>query len=182
MSSKSVKFEIELQGLKVKFEGDIQIAERVQGEITNAIQSLASAQTKMLSAGKPPAAAAPVQIEGGGSRRSRRRSRRGGAAGGTGIDPSIIDGATVEANGDGDADAGDVRRRRSGAGQSGLVTALKDDGFFGSKRTISDIRGALGKKGHSFKSNEISPTLVALTQQEILQREKNDKDQWVYFA
>jgi hypothetical protein len=178
MASKTVKFEVELRGLRVKFEGDIQIAEKFSGEIAGAINNLASAQQKLLPAPQRQAAHQPAQIEGG--RRGGRRRKRTAAGGG--IDPAIIDGATVDPNGDGDADAGEVRRRRSGAGQSGLVTALKDDGFFSSKRTISDIRGALGKKGHSFKSNEISPTLVALTQQEILQREKNDKDQWVYFA
>jgi predicted transcriptional regulator len=59
---------------------------------------------------------------------------------------------------------------------------LKTDGFFSERRTIGEIREALSRKGHSFGSNEISPILVSLTKKELLQREKNAEDQWVYYS
>lgn len=74
------------------------------------------------------------------------------------------------------------RARRSSGGQTTLLTALKDESFFTAKRTISDIRAELAKKGHTFKSNEISPSLVALTRDQVLKREKNGEGQWIYFA
>jgi hypothetical protein len=85
----------------------------------------------------------------------------------------------ADANGD---EPAETRRRRSGAGPSALLTVLKEEGFFAEKRTIADIRAALGKKGHTYKSNEVSPTLVSLTQQQVLKREKNADNQWIYFV
>jgi hypothetical protein len=112
--SKTVKFEIELQGLKVKFEGDVQIAEKLSTEITGAITSLAAAQQKLLPAPQraTPAAAPPAADPGPRRGASRRRRRPSGG----GIDPAILDGTTVPTNGDGDAEGAEApTRRRSGA-------------------------------------------------------------------
>jgi len=178
-ATKSIKFEISLEKLSVKFEGDIQTAERLQGEIAGAINSLASAQHKML-APAPKVVATPV-IDAGRGRRGRRRRKTT-----DGIDPAILD-ATAAPNGDGEDDAvnanGGSRARRSSSGATTLLTTLKDEGFFGAgKRTISEIREALGRKGHTFKSNEISPSLVSMTKSGALQREKNAEKQWIYFS
>jgi hypothetical protein len=188
MSSKTVKFELSLEKLTVKFEGDIQIAERFQGEITGALNTLASTQNRMLAAGQavpaaPPATEPPAA---GGRRRGRRRK----AGPGAGIDPSILDGVTVPSgNGDGStaadqasASQGAKRQRRSSSGPSALITTLKTDGFFAAKRDIGAIRAALAQKGHSLQSNEVSPSLVSLTKQGVLKREQNEQAQWVYFA
>jgi hypothetical protein len=182
MASKTVKFEIELKGLRVKFEGDVQIAERFSGEIAHAVNNLASAQNRLLPS--PHSNTPQAQMTDGGVRRGVRRRKRSapapGATGTKGIDPAVIDGATVvDENG---TDSTQPRRRRTGAGPSALIVTLKDEGFFGEKRAIGDIRAALGRKGHTYQSNEVSPTLVSLTQQAILQREKNDEGQWVYFV
>lgn len=174
MSAKSIKFEISLEKLSVKFEGDIQTAERLQGEITGALNTLVSAQQKMLA--PAPRVITNVIAESHGVRRRRRRK------GGMGIDPSILDTETTS-DGDGHAPGnGATRRVRASGGATPLLTTLKTEGFFGSKRTISDIRAALGKKGHTYKSNEISPTLTALTRDEVLKREKDEKNHWVYFT
>lgn len=180
MSSKSVKFEISLEKLTVKFEGDIQFAERVQGEITGALNTLASAQQRML-AGPSPANIPVVELVPP-ARRGRRR-RRGGS-GTPGIDPGVLDGLNgSDSNGAGDgveADGG--RRTVRGGGPSSLIHELKSSGFFGTKRTIGAIRDALAMKGHTLKSNQISPTLVSLTRESVLKREKNPQKQWIYFA
>src|SRR5688572_11109779 len=97
-SSKSVKFEISLKELKVTFEGDIQTAERMQGQITGAINSLASAQNRLLAPAAATApAATPIALPGAGGRRRRRRT----AGTPAGIDPAILDGAVVPENGNG---------------------------------------------------------------------------------
>src|SRR5882724_8842163 len=75
--SKSVKFKISLKDLEVTFEGDIQSAERMHGEIAGALNSLASAQ-KMLTAPPKPAPTTVVIDPAGGRRRSRRRRASGG--------------------------------------------------------------------------------------------------------
>ena len=75
------------------------------------------------------------------------------------------------------------RTRRSSSSATALLTTLKDQGFFGNgKHTIGDIREELGRKGHSFQSNEVSPSLVSLTKGGVLKREKNAEKQWTYFA
>lgn len=183
MASRSVKFEISLKELSVKFEGDIQTAERMHTQITGALNSLASAQNKLLSSGQAATAAPPVEVTS--TRRRRRRAKKV-----EGIDPSILDADVVSGNGaesvgnddNGNGSAPSRRPRRSGAAQTELLTRLKTEGFFGDRRTIGEIRAALGRKGHTFASNEISPSLVALTKKEVLRREKNPEGQWVYYS
>jgi hypothetical protein len=180
-TSKTVKFKISLKELSVEFEGDIQSAERMHGEIAGAINSLAAVQAKALPPG-PKVATVPTPVVESGSR--RRGSRRRRPVSGNGIDPSIIEGTVVDpAAASGPAEPTMRAPRRSSGSQSELLTQLKGEGFFGEKRTNGDIRARLATKGHTFQSNEINPSLVRLTQQGVLQREKDAaKDQWVYFA
>ena len=179
--SKSVKFKISLKDLEVTFEGDIQSAERMHGEIAGALNSLASAQ-KMLTAPPKPAPTTVVIDPAGGRRRSRRRR----ASGGNGVDSAIIDGAAdgvAVAEADVGADDGGRLSRRAGPGAATLITQLKDEQFFNAKRTISDIRQELAKKGHTLQSSDISGPLLNLTQQQVLKRDKDPGlKQWVYFA
>jgi hypothetical protein len=102
----------------------------------------------------------------------------------------------LDANGEGEAaaettgsdvageDDNDARRSRrtGGSGPTALLTVLKDGGFFASRRTIGDMKAALAAKGHTLKSTDLSPILVALTQQGVLKREKNSAKQWTYFV
>lgn len=184
MSSKTIKFEISLKELKVSFEGDIQTAERMQGQITGAINSLASAQHRLIAPIPQPHTPTPALVEGSGGRKRHRRR----ASAPNGIDPAIIEGATVTPNGDGAEGEGQAEstrrpRRTTNGNQTALITGLKDDGFFAERRTIGAIREALARKGHTFQSNELSPALVALTKAEALQRDKDPQvNQWVYFA
>jgi hypothetical protein len=184
MSSKTIKFEISIKELKVSFEGDIQTAERMQSQITGAINSLASAQHRLLAPAPQAHSPAPALVEGSGGRKRRRRR----ASAPIGIDPAIIEGATVSSNDDGaEGDAPPEAKRRprrtTNGNQTALITALKEDGFFAERRTIGAIKEALARKGHTFQSNELSPALVALTKAETLQRDKDAQvNQWVYFA
>ena len=72
---------------------------------------------------------------------------------------------------------------RRGARSWTLVRKLVDDGFFKEPRTIGAIREHLkAKKGHSVKSNEVSPVLLRLLRDEVLEREKNAEKQYEYRA
>jgi len=176
--SKSVKFKISLKDLEVTFEGDIQSAERMHGEIAGALNSLASAQ-KMLTAPPKPAPTTVVIDPAGGRRRSRRRR----ASGGNGVDSAIIEGSETPEADTGVDDGGRPGRRSGAGGQAAVLTQLKDEAFFGSKRTSAEIRDALAAKGHTFKTSELSPSLLSLTKQGVLKREKDPAlNQWVYFA
>ena len=182
MTTKNVKFEISLKELIVKFEGSIDQAKEFQGEVTGALNSLASTQARMLGSVKPvaqPAATAST------TRRSPRRRRSSSSTGG--IDPAIVDGLPEPTGtGNGDAPVIDVspgRIRRNGAGTTTLVLDLKADGMFVTKQKIAAVREALAKKGHTFQSNEISPILVSLTKKGDLKRDKDPTDgRWVYYA
>lgn len=182
MATKDVKFEISLEKLVVKFEGSVELAEKMQTEVTGALNTLASAQNRLIGAGKP--ASPPVIV----IPSSRKPSRRRRSSSNGGIDPAIVEGlpdANVNAdpNSDGlDATAGRRSARRAGGAIVPLITDLKSDGLFASKQTNASIREALARKGHTLKSNEVNPVLVSLTRQGILKREKNSDDQWVYFC
>jgi hypothetical protein len=176
-SSKSVKFEISITGLKVSFEGDIQTAERIGGQVTGAFNSLVSAQQKLIGSGSTSTATPPVVPA---ITRRRGRGRRPSSGG---IDMSIIEGATIRENGNGDdAESSVARPRRSTAGGQPLILTLKDEGFFTEKRTLGAVRGQLSAKGHNLKNGDISPALVALTRNRTLKREKHANGQWIYFA
>lgn len=106
-----------------------------------------------------PSTATPAQPAAGPKR--RRRSQR----------------TTVAADGaNGDASP----RSSKGGGTKALVLELKEHGFFAQDRSIGEIREELHTRGHSFKSNEISPVLLSLTQQKVLARRKDDNQKWVY--
>ena len=59
---------------------------------------------------------------------------------------------------------------------------MKEDGYFAQDRAISEVREELHTRGHSFKSNELSPVLLAMTKQKVLSRRKDEKGGWVYRA
>lgn len=73
-----------------------------------------------------------------------------------------------------------VRTSSNGTSARSLVEEIQSEGFFAQDRTIADIREELLNRGHSFKSNEISPSLVALTKNKTLSRKKGENGQFVY--
>lgn len=181
--SKSVKFEISLKELKVTFEGDIQTAERMQGQITGAINSLTSAQQRLLSAGQGTAPVATV-VEPAVVVPRRRRRRRG--AGTSGLD-SALSGADGTDSSEEDVVESPRARvtRRAGTGDNlpGLLAQMKNEGYFAEERTTGHVRDELSKRGQNYRSNEISTALLNLTQQQQLRREKvPGKNQWKYQA
>lgn len=64
-------------------------------------------------------------------------------------------------------------------GPTGLITELAKEGYFKSKRTISDIQNKLEELGHIYAITSISPILTRLTKNRALRRLKENKV-WVY--
>jgi len=179
-SSKSVKFEISIEKLVVKFEGDVEIAERIQGDVTTAIASLTAAQKKLLGPGQ--SASNPTQPAAEQQRGGRRRRRRRGW-GGDGIDPSVLDGDVSSSEGDSAASNGNgASGERREVGAATLIETLRAEGFFSQKRKLGDIRAKMAEKGHTLAPTDISPALVKATRKGSLQREKDNAKQWVYFT
>jgi hypothetical protein len=180
VSKRTVKFSISLEKLAVNFEGDAEIAERVHGQISGALGALASVQGRLLPGGTRPSSPElpAVQIDSSPKRKKRRRK-----AADVLDTSSILDGETVTDAESGNGDAESTRRESQSSGLlTTLLTGLKDEQFFASKRTLGAIRDALSTKGHSYKNTDISPMLTRFTQKSILKREKNPQKQWVYFV
>ena len=59
------------------------------------------------------------------------------------------------------------------------ITKLKSEGFFKKKRTISDIKNELARKGFHYPSTTLSAVLIHLLRKGELGRLKEDK-QWRY--
>ena len=64
-------------------------------------------------------------------------------------------------------------------GPTSLITELADEGYFKSKRSISDIQKKLEERGHIYAITSISPCLIRLTKSRILRRLKENKV-WIY--
>ena len=73
------------------------------------------------------------------------------------------------------------KRAGSSLGASAMITQLLGDGFFKTPRTIGAItEHASTSKGHHFKANECSPTLLRLIRDQKLKRKKNKDSQYEY--
>jgi hypothetical protein len=174
MINRKVKFKISIKELSVEFEGDIQTAERIQQQVTGAINNLATAPNRLISSGQQHPSTDVIDV----SPARRRRRRRSSA-----VEGGREEGASAQVPGaNGGEDSSNRKAVRPGEGQKALISALVSSGFFSKQRTVGDIRAQLSKKGHSFKSNEISPTLGRLTREGILQRDMGATNQWVYFT
>ena len=70
-------------------------------------------------------------------------------------------------------------RKASRKGPTGLILALRDDDFFKSRKTLSDIQKKLEERGHIYAQTSLSPVLVRLVRKKELRRLKEKKG-WAY--
>lgn len=108
----------------------------------------------------------------GATRKGRRTvSRRGYVAGSRSVEkPSVKL-----------AEASNTRRPAGRTGPKAAVEQLVELGFFSQAKTISDIKAFLeSKKGHKYRTTDLSPALVRLLRQQVLDREKNSDGQYEY--
>jgi hypothetical protein len=95
-------------------------------------------------------------------------------------DPNVIDEVpAAQTNGTKAKKQSRSRRPKANTPRATMVT-LRAEGFFDTKRDIGAIQEVLSTRGRNFKSNELSPALVALVQKNILKREKNESGQYEY--
>jgi hypothetical protein len=66
-------------------------------------------------------------------------------------------------------------------GPTGLIGELADQGYFKSKRSISDIQQKLEEGGHVYPVTSISPCLTRMTKRRQLRRIKDEKG-WQYVS
>ena|SRR2546430_2594081 len=69
--------------------------------------------------------------------------------------------------------------RRGASGPAGHIRSLKDEGYFSSKRTISDVRQKLEEKGHIYPLTSLSTPLIRLVRSRDLRRLK-EAGLWKY--
>jgi hypothetical protein len=173
MANSKIKFKISIKELSVEFEGDTQTAARIQEHVTGAINNLATAPNRLIGSGQQQPTMDIIDV----SPTRRRRRRRAKST------DSNSEGSPAELGSvDGGEDGSTRKLTRRSEGPTPLITSLVDEGFFGEPKTAGDIRGQLSKKGHSFKSNELSPILGRLTRSNVLRRDKNSDNQWAYFT
>lgn len=66
-------------------------------------------------------------------------------------------------------------------GPTGLILALREEGYFKARRTLVDIQQRLEERGHIYAQTSLSPVLVRLARRRELRRIKTVKG-WVYVA
>jgi hypothetical protein len=74
---------------------------------------------------------------------------------------------------------GDKKKPKARKGPTGLILALRDDGFFKARKTLPDIQKKLEEQGHIYAQTSLSPVLVRLVRSKELRRLKEKKG-WVY--
>lgn len=170
MATNKVKFEMMLEKLTFKFEGDYEKGQQLQQGITRTFGDFARLQHQASGADYPNdlKSATATVVE---TRTARRRRRRSAA---TGDEASPADG---EANGE------SVPRKSSGISVKQLLLDLKAQGFFAEPRMNSQVVAELNKKGYThIRDNHLTSPLKRLCTAEVLRREQNSEGVWTYLT
>jgi hypothetical protein len=61
------------------------------------------------------------------------------------------------------------------------IQALKEEGFFKTKKGIPDIIAGLAAKGYTHTSNQVSAAGESMFRRQAIQRSKEGKGPWMYF-
>ena len=64
-------------------------------------------------------------------------------------------------------------------GPTGYIADLAEEGFFKTKRTLSEVQKKLEEKGHIYAQTSLSPPLIRLVRKKALRRIR-EKKSWVY--
>jgi len=145
------------------FDGD-----KLSNNVRNAIGQVISAPSRLLNAESTDTPSLPRLLPTSEEPTKPKRRRRK-------ISASTSNDLASESNGERSS------RSKPNSGKS-LIEEMKNDGFFAQDRSISEVREELHTRGHSFKSNELSPVLLSMTKQKSLSRRKDESGGWVYYA
>lgn len=102
-------------------------------------------------------------------------SRPASAAIDVGKEPDVESDDSTTENG-GKSDKPRVKRKRGatpkGHSCADRMLALKEDGFFKTKRSTSEIVAGLGEKGYTHKTNQVAASAGSLFERGLIQRTK----------
>ncbi len=154
---RKVKFEIQIQGFSVKFEGDEEQAQTAVIQVGQGLAGLAGLPGQMLhttgSNGQPQQVTGPVSTLSDSSGINEAKER------------------TVKTS-----------RARSPKGESpqSLIENLVNEGYLSEDRSAEDIVKELSKKGFTYETGAISTPLTRLTRKNIISRDKKDGKHFLY--
>lgn len=72
-----------------------------------------------------------------------------------------------------------LSKEKNGGGAAGQIRTLIGEGFFGTKRTLSDVQRRLEELGHIYPQTHLSTPLRRLVMTRELRRLRDSKN-WVY--
>ncbi len=158
---RKVKFEIQIQGFSVKFEGDEEQAQTAVLQVGQGLAGLTSLPAQMLHPNS--SGAMSQQIAG----------------------PDANQGGTQNNPGTGNVTPPRTNKPSKAKGPrgespQGLIETLVNEGFLAQERSAEDIVGELSKKGYAYETGAISTPLTRLTRKNIITREKKDGKHFVY--
>jgi len=152
---------------------EIQKQLKAIAEVVNAFKS-ESVQLRVVEVLLAQLCASPAQTSTPASTPPKRVKRRKASAKSA---PSTTDGSGAQPK----TPARKPSRTSGSPGAYAMITQLLGDGFFKTPRTIGDIVAHCGtSKGHHYKANECSPSLLRLLRDQQLTRKKNKDGQYEY--
>jgi hypothetical protein len=161
MVIRRTKFSISIEKLQIEFEGSQEVGQQIQHGVQQALGGLMNAQARLLAMREQVAPTGDVRV----------------------IDAPVSDDGPVGANGNGTGTAANTdkpkqprQRKASGASLTGLLRAMKAEGFFSQARSRGDTEARLKEKGHTFKSNNVAARLMELAQKNELFRKAIGED------
>lgn len=157
---RKVKFEIQIQGFSVKFEGDEEQAQTAVLQVGQGLAGLASLPGHMLHS--KGSGAVPQQMIGSDAN--------------LGAVPTTSEAKSTTPR------ASKVQRTKGPKGESpqGLIETLVSEGYLSEERSAEDIVGELSKKGYAYETGAISTPLTRLTRKKILTRDNKGGKHFFY--
>jgi hypothetical protein len=173
MASQKMKFEMSIEKLSFKFEGDFEQGQRIQNGISKALGEIASLQSGAVGLPATQAEARVVESPAAASTPRHRRKRKGVASTEESSDETI--------GTSGEDDAAAAARRPSGASPKKLLMELRHDSFFDSGKKYGEIIAEINRRGHTkILPTSLPAALATLAQDKVLNRNKSAEGVWVY--
>ncbi len=167
-----VKFELSVEKITFKFEGDQDTGQAVNRAMNHTLGSLIEAQNRVIDiTPEPSVPALPAATA------LPRRRRRNKAKMATNGQP-VAQGSP--ANGD-PASGKPVRQRRShGSSFRDQAYLLIGQGHFSQPRTANELMAELSRRGHHYDPKNVASDLLWLTKKHYLSRNRNEDGKYAY--
>jgi len=78
------------------------------------------------------------------------------------------------------SDKGTKRKKKGKAGPVKYISELREEGFFKSKRTLSDIQKKLEELGHIYALSSLSPIMLHIVKNNKTLRRIKEGKNWIY--